>query len=88
MAINVKIVLLSMILLSIVQCTIIITQPALNNFPNNQVEYWFANFGAIHYNKPMSFSLFPTNSTLCGTDADKDKENIKPFTTPTYIVAR
>lgn len=65
--------------------TIIITQPAITNIANNQLQYWFANFGIVHYNKPMSFSLFYTNSTLCGGTEDP---NLKPFTTPTYILAK
>lgn len=49
------------LLLIISNSTILITQPAVTGFPNNQINYWFANFGTIHYNKAMSFSIMATN---------------------------
>ena len=45
--------------------TIVITQPAATNFEKNELPYMYANFGVIHYNKPMSYELFLTDSTLC-----------------------
>ena len=46
--------------------TIVITQPAETPFDNNTIQYWYTNFGVIHYNKPMSYEVYVTNSTLCG----------------------
>ena len=65
------------------QNTVIITQPAVTNFPENKIEYYFANFGVIHYNKPMTFSIFYTNSSLCN---ETEEPPFKPFTVPTYMV--
>lgn len=65
--------------------TVLITQPAITPYPNNELEYWFGNFGVIHYNKPMSFNLYLTNYSLCGQE---EEENLKQFTVPTYIVVK
>lgn len=82
-----KLLLLISVLLvnSLVYSTILITQPAMTGFAKNQVQHWFANFGVIHYNKPMSFSLYVTNATLCG---DASQPALKPFEAPTYVVVK
>lgn len=64
--------------------TMLITQPAVTNFAKNEVEYWYANFGTIHYNKPLSVDIFPTNETLC----DPSSTSLKPFTAPTFILVK
>ena len=50
------------------QSTIILTQPAKNPFDNNTLEYWYSNFGQIHYNKPALYDLDVLNLTFCGSD--------------------
>lgn len=72
-------------LLILAQATVLITQPAVTNFANNQISYWYANFGVIHYNKPMIFSVLYTNNSLCnGTN----EPALKPITAPTYLIVR
>lgn len=71
------------LLLAYVHTTILVTQPAVTNFPENKINYYFANFGVIHYNKPMTFSIFYTNNSLCN---ETDDPPFKPFTVPTFMV--
>lgn len=57
----------------------LISQPARTDFQDNKVNYVFGNFGVIHYNKPMTFSVLSLDQ-LC------DIEGLKDITTPTYVV--
>lgn len=59
-------VLITSLLILFSNSTILITQPAVTGFADNQISYWFANFGNVHYNKAMSFALMTTNETMCG----------------------
>ena len=63
--------------------TILITQPAVTSFVKNEVQYWYSNFGIIHYNKPMSYEIYVSNSTLCG---DEEEAKILHFKRPTYMI--
>ena len=60
------------LLLTLSNQTIAITQPAVTPFHNNTLQYWYTNFGVIYYNKPLSYQIYVTNSTLCG-DAEQAK---------------
>ncbi len=77
--------LITISVLASVESTILITQPALTGFTDNQISYWFANFGVVHYNKPMSLAIVVTNYSLCG---ETEESNLPPFSVPTYIVVK
>jgi hypothetical protein len=37
--------------------TLVITTPLVTDFPNNTIDYFYANFGEIPYGKTLSFDV-------------------------------
>lgn len=63
--------------------TIVITSPLQTDFPDNEVEYMYANFGEIPYGKTLSVDLFLFENSLCN-----HYDVLEHFTKPTYVVIR
>lgn len=69
--------------MSIAWSTLVITTPLITDFPNNTIDYFYANFGEISYGKTLSFDLQVTNNSLCGPPTDLDH-----LQKPTYLVIK
>ena len=67
LAFKIFLVFLQVNLLIVVNGTMIITQPANTPFPNNTIEYSYANFGDIQYGKSESYDLVHIDNNLCQT---------------------
>jgi len=70
-------------LLSLTLSTLVITSPLVTDFPNNTVDYFYANFGEIPYGKTLSFDVLLLNDSLCRTP-----ENLEHLQKPTYIAIK
>lgn len=63
--------------------TLLVTNPIVTDFPNNEINYYYSNFGEIPYEKTLSFDINVLNDSLCD-DPAKYEHLIKP----TYIVIK
>ena len=59
--------------------TVTFTQPKKTTFPDNKLNYSYANFGVVHYGKKQNYALVFLNESLCNTTKTKH------FTKPTYV---
>ena len=73
-----KFLLLSL-LLCILNATVTFITPKKTTFPDNKLNYSYANFGVVHYGKKQNFVLVFLNESLCNTTKTKH------FTKPTYV---
>jgi len=70
-------------LLSLAISTLVITSPLVTDFPDNTIDYFYANFGEIPYGKTLSFDLIIFDVSLCG-----NIENLDHLQKPTYIAIK
>jgi hypothetical protein len=70
-------------LLSVALSTLVITSPLVTDFPDNTIDYFYANFGEIPYGKTSSFDLIILDVSLCG-----NIENLDHLQKPTYIAIK
>jgi hypothetical protein len=63
--------------------TLVITTPLVTDFPDNTLDYFYANFGDIPYGKTLSFDLVILQDSLCSLPADLDH-----LQKPTYLVIK
>jgi hypothetical protein len=70
-------------LLSVALSTLVITSPLVTDFPDNTIDYFYANFGEIPYGKTLSFDLIIFDVSLCG-----NIENLDHLQKPTYIAIK
>lgn len=77
-----NIVLISICIICI-RSTLIITNPIVTDFPNNELNYYYSNFGEIPYAKTLSFDINVSNDSLCD-----DPNKYEHLTKPTYIVIK
>lgn len=63
----IKTIIFLFLVYSVVYSTIVVTQPANNPFEHNEINYWYANFGEIHYGKPAVYKLIVLNQGFCNS---------------------
>lgn len=63
--------------------TLVITTPLVTDFPDNTVDYFYANFGEIPYGKTLSFDLLLLSDSLCTLPPTLDH-----LQRPTYLAIK
>ncbi len=51
--------------ITITLTTLVITTPLVTTFPDNNIDYYYANFGEIPYGKTLSFDVVVLDQSLC-----------------------
>jgi hypothetical protein len=77
----INIISLVLFVLTLTDCTLLITSPAITSFPNSTIPYSYANFGFIPYGKTLSLLLQPYTKNLCSSLTEMDH-----LTEPTYLL--
>lgn len=69
--------------ISLCLSTLVIKSPLVTDFPNNTIDYFYANFGEIPYGKTLSFDLLVLDNSLCQPVTELDH-----LQKPTYLVIK
>jgi hypothetical protein len=62
----IRIILSITFILIAVNTTLVITNPLVTDFTDNEVKYFYANFGEVPYGKTQSFDVVLLDRFLCG----------------------